>query len=193
MEIIISQPIKPYLEICNSERVDPWRYLANDPTEDEYTGIDGVSEKLRELIVDVNNQTESKEWFVRKEEFMGEKFVYIDFIYEYQPQNFSIQERKDLLNIYRKHAVSVESLCDEFSSIGGNKVKKCENCCEYTQFDKYSFICGKHSEELSWAYKKLEAQEKLFKIKKSAEIEEITEKWRKKMPKKKVLKSAKRR
>ncbi|HQB48751.1 MAG TPA: hypothetical protein PK785_07790, partial [Bacteroidales bacterium] len=184
MKIIISQPIKPYIEISNSERANPWLYLASEPDKDEYTEIDGVSKKLRELIVDVNDRTGANEWFVRKEEFMNEIFAYIDFIYEYQPQNFSIQERKRLLIDYRKHAVSAESLCNEFN---GKGAKKCENCDEYTQLDKYSFVCGKHVEELSWAYKKLDTQEKLFKIQKSMEIEKITEEWRKKMPRKEKL------
>jgi len=181
MKIVISQPIKPYLEINNSEWIDPWRYLANDSEKDEYTKIDGISKKLRELIVDINDRTGAIEWFVRKEEFMDETFAYIDFVYEHQPQNFSIQERKVLLDDYRKYAVTAESLCNEFK---GKGAKKCENCNEYTQFDKYSFICGRYSEKLLWAYKKLDVQEKLFKVQKSLEIEKITEEWRRKMPRK---------
>lgn len=184
MLITISQPIEPYLELSrDNEFYNPWKYYACDSEEDEYTKIDGISKKLRELIVDVDKRTEAKEWNLRKEEFMGEKSFYIDFVYEYEPKAFTQNERRKLFAEFKKHAISSECLCDEYKGFSrmGNKVKKCENCINYTQFDNFSFICGKNSEELSWAFQKLDVQEKLFKIKKSVEIELITKEYAQKL------------
>ena len=151
---------------------------------------------MRELLAKICEKTGCKYWHIEsKEAATGMTYWFAKLEYEVDPPRWTSEERKKMLEAFRKYATCEVGYCDGWEKASGilkngrivNRIEKnqrrCENCRWYVQWSKYSFFCGKNDEaysELSEYFTKLDEWQKMFKLRKTIEIETIIEGYKRK-------------